>query len=334
MKKVSVVVSIYNAQEYLREMLDSLAFQSYPRGDLEIILVNDGSTDNTENICKEYCEKYSNFILINKQNGGISSARNAGLKVSTGEYITFVDSDDLCDKDYILLLVQGMERNNADLCCCGILEKTASGQTKYCYNEETVFSINDSDAYVDFFNAYWLPVTWNKLYKRSLIKENFIEGLNYDEDTVFNLAYLKNVKKIACLKECLYSYYIREKITSLTAKAKKNIFIESRKTNSYRINLSKELFNDKRCVYVACRKLVKAVFQEAETNYKNNMPKEEILKIISERFLDEEVIASLSNFAEVFDYDTVVKEIFENKEAEKLLDCAVNGFSKYINKKR
>ena len=334
MKKVSVVVSIYNAQEYLREMLESLAFQSYPQNFLEIVLVNDGSTDNTENICKEYCEKYSNFILINKQNGGISSARNAGLKVSTGEYITFVDSDDLCDKDYILLLVQGLEESGADLCCCGIIEKTVNGLTEYCYKEEKVFSINDSDAYVDFFNAYWLPVTWNKLYKRSLIKENFIEGLNYDEDTVFNLAYLKNVKKIVCLKECLYSYYIREKITSLTAKAKKNIFIESRKTNSYRINLSKELFNDKRCIYVACRKLVKAVFQEAETNYKNNMPKEEILKIISERFLDEEVIASLSNFAEVFDYDNIVKEIFENKEAEKLLDCAVNGFSKYINKKR
>lgn len=330
MKKVSIIVSIYNAEMFLREMLDSLVGQSYPKEFLEVILVNDGSTDTTIDICKTYCDKYDNFVLVNKENGGISSARNAGLKAASGEYVTFLDSDDFCNSNYVLLLVQGIEKESADLCCCGIIEKTSSEERMYCYDENKSFLITDKKAYIDFFNDYWLPVTWNKLYKKSLIAENFIEGLNYDEDTVFNLAYLKNVKKITCLKECLYSYYIREKSDSLTAKAQKNIFTESRKTNAYRINLSKEIFDDNRCVYVACRKLIKAVFQEAKMNYEKGMEREKILTIINERFSDSEVIASFSHFAEIFDYDVVIKEIFESKDEEKLLDCAVNGFSKYL----
>lgn len=330
MEKVSIVVSIYNAEDYLKDMLDSLVGQSYPKEFLEIVLVDDGSTDSSLSICKEYCEKFNCFKCITKVNGGISSARNAGLEIATGEYITFVDSDDFCDEAYIEKMVCALERENAELSCCGINEKRGECSTDYCYKQDKSFLITDKESYIDFFNAYWLPVTWNKLYIRKLIKERFVEGLSYDEDTVFNLAYLKNVKKIACIKECLYSYFIREKSNSLTAKAQKNIFTESRKTNAYRINLSKEIFDDDRCVYVACRKLIKAVFQEAKMNYERGMEKGDILKIINERFSDSEVIASFSHFAEIFDYDVVIKEIFESKDEEKLLDCAVNGFSKYL----
>lgn len=331
MEKVSVVVSIYNSEQYLAKLLDSLAAQSYPQDLLEIILVNDGSTDSSPQICQQYCEKYDNFKYISKPNGGISSARNAGLDAATGKYITFVDSDDICKKDYISKMASAMQQTGAELSCCGIHETTKQKITDYGFERNTLFSIQDKQTYVEFFNTYWLPVVWNKLYVKDLITEKFDEKISYDEDTVFNLNYLKNVKNIACIKDPLYYYIIREKSNSLTAQGKKDIFEKSKVTNKYRIELSEQIFGDKKCTYVACRKLIKAIFQEAQANQNANMPKAQILEIINTRLADPEVQKSFSYFTPIFDQDLVIKDILERGDAEKLLSCATNGFEQYLD---
>lgn len=330
MKKVSVIVSIYNSEKYLNDMLDCLVMQTYPSEYLEVILVNDGSFDTSASICKDYCLRYNNFKLINKQNGGISSARNAGFKVASGEYITFFDSDDTVDERFVEKMVEAFDISSAEIVCCGIKEKIDNVINEYGYNQNKTFSIKDEDAYVDFFNDYWLPVVWNKLYKKSLIEALFDENISYDEDTVFNLQYLKNVKSITCIKERLYTYYIRSNANSLTQQGKKNIFEKSKVTNKYRINLSKEIFTSDKAVYVACRKIIKAVFQEVQFNLNNGFNKTEIIDIIKMRLEDEDVINSFKYFTKIFDQDLVIKDIIINKDLEKLYDCAINGFDKYL----
>lgn len=330
MKKVSIVVSIYNSEKYLKDMLDCLVNQTYSKEFLEVILVNDGSTDSSRSICEYYCKCYDNFKLVNKQNGGISSARNAGYSVSSGDYITFFDSDDTVDFTYVEKMVEAFETGDSDIVCCGINEKVDNVINQYGYSKDKTFSIKDEDSYVDFFNDYWLPVVWNKLYKKSLIHVLFDENISYDEDTVFNLYYLKNVKSITCLKEKLYTYFIRSNGNSLTQQGKRNIFEKSKVTNKYRIILSKEIFTGDKAVYVACRKIIKAIFQEVQANFDSGMDKVEILNISKMRLEDEDVVNSFKYFTMIFDQDLVIRDIIINKDLEKLYDCAINGFDKYL----
>ena len=101
---ISVIVPVYNVEKYLEECLDSIQDQTY--SDIEVILVNDGSTDSSKEICKKYCKQDSRFLLINQENQGLSAARNKGVEISTGEYIVFVDSDDIIKTNYLEKLMQ------------------------------------------------------------------------------------------------------------------------------------------------------------------------------------------------------------------------------------
>lgn len=111
--KVSVIVPVYNVEKYLKRCLDSIINQTYKN--IEIILVNDGSKDNSRNICEEYEKKYENISLINQENGGLSAARNTGLKYVKGEAVTFVDSDDWLELDAIEYYVESMKKHNVDM---------------------------------------------------------------------------------------------------------------------------------------------------------------------------------------------------------------------------
>lgn len=116
MIKVSIIVPVYNVLEYLPECIESLLSQSYKN--YEIILVNDGSNDGSGNLCDEYTQNYENIFVLHKENGGISSARNAGLDLATGDYIAFVDSDDFVSSDYLKVMVDLIEKYDCDLVCC------------------------------------------------------------------------------------------------------------------------------------------------------------------------------------------------------------------------
>ena len=117
MEKLTVIVPVYNSSKYLKKCIESILEQTYVN--TEIILVNDGSTDNSIDICKEFKQIDNRIIVIDKENGGVASARNAGLEVATGSYVAFVDSDDYVEKDMYETMIEALNNNNADIVECG-----------------------------------------------------------------------------------------------------------------------------------------------------------------------------------------------------------------------
>ena len=210
--KVSVIVPVYNTEKYLRRCLDSLVNQTIE--DIEIIVINDCSPDNSKEILKEYEKKYKDKIKVfhNKTNKGIGYNRNYGIKKATGEYIGFVDSDDWVNETMYDKLYKKAKEDNLDLVLCNFhkmlekendLEEIASSEISYFKNTNLKQTPNL------LLDVELAP--WNKLYKKELIKEiTFPENLKY-EDTIFVLKAMARSKKIGMVDEKLNSYLVRSK---------------------------------------------------------------------------------------------------------------------------
>jgi glycosyltransferase involved in cell wall biosynthesis len=208
MPKVSVIVPVYNVEEYIEECLDSLVNQTME--DIEIIVVNDGSPDNSANIVVRYCKKYSNMTLINQENGGLSKARNTGLKAASGEYIFFLDSDDYLPLDSLEKMYTRAINDCSDLVIGAINNVTSTGISK---NTHQMFAVDRTTTYENFpVISENLGVT-NKLYKRELIFENnlyFIEERKNCEDIPFSFTAYSLANKISIVKDCIYYYRRRD----------------------------------------------------------------------------------------------------------------------------
>lgn len=167
--KISIIVPVYNVEKYLERCLDSILSQSFNA--FELILVNDGSTDNSYKICEKYSYNDKRIKLINKENGGLSSARNAGIEASQGEYIGFIDSDDYIDKFMYEILYNYAEKNKSDIVIC----KYKKVDANFGMNENLNYNVEEIN-YSNFQalnqlyeeNNIEFVVMWNKLYKRSL----------------------------------------------------------------------------------------------------------------------------------------------------------------------
>lgn len=165
---VSVIVPIYNVQKYLKKCIESIIGQSYKN--LEIILVNDGSTDDSPVICEEYKVKDSRITVIHKRNGGLSDARNAGLDICKGKYVFFVDSDDYIHPETIYEMLLQATQNNAEIVECGIYHTVENDDTTFAYArcEKIVKVYNHDDAVRNILDYHFSIVAWNKLYISSL----------------------------------------------------------------------------------------------------------------------------------------------------------------------
>ncbi|MDR2580768.1 MAG: glycosyltransferase [Fibromonadaceae bacterium] len=202
--KISVIVPVYNVEAYLPKCLDSILAQSHKN--LEIILINDGSPDNCPKICDEYAEKDSRIKVIHKKNGGVASARNAGLKISTGEYIAFVDSDDWIEPTMYSDLLDVCLNQNCDYVGCsakvhgGTEEQRggASGLVKF---------LTANEYFADYLNGNMFLTIWSRLCKREVcIDIEFPENRAFCEDGFIALPTLEKAKKIAFLEKALYNY--------------------------------------------------------------------------------------------------------------------------------
>ena len=166
--KVTVIVPVYNAELYLSECIDSIISQTYKN--LEIILVDDGSIDGSPAICDEYAEKDSRIKVIHKQNGGVSSARNAALDIMTGDYVTFVDGDDLINIHFIEVLLGLCQKDGSDMSYCGYVrfpnEEVPDINSNLRLQERTFYV--GYDAVNNFFTGWITPNVWNKLFKKHL----------------------------------------------------------------------------------------------------------------------------------------------------------------------
>lgn len=208
---VSVVVAIYNVSDYLKKCVDSILDQTYDK--LEIILVDDGSTDNSGEICDDY-EKADNRVLaLHKTNGGLSDARNAGIKKSTGEYITFIDGDDYIDRDYIETLIDSIRKYDSDISIVGHKIKYPKNIYEKRASKSEVFSPEDALREILYDREIDLSA-WGKLYKTSLFN-----GVRYPkgrlfEDSATTYLLFDKAKKISVAPKSKYNYIIRS--TSIT----------------------------------------------------------------------------------------------------------------------
>ena len=264
---ISVIVPVYKVEKYLDRCVESIVNQTYDN--LEIILVDDGSPDNCPQMCAEWAKKDERIKVVHKKNGGLSSARNAGLEAFTGEYVFFIDSDDFVELNMIENIYNYIISNDYDICVCNnyhddknynIIDSTKYNDLILLSNEEIICSFLDTTIF-DSYSAC------NKCYKSSIIRMyniRFDESNKWGEDLPFNYIYLKRCNKLISVSEAYYHYLI-EREDSITDKI--SVGRVTRFLN-YKFILSQESYNEKHNkialkkyaseILVCCRELIRS----------------------------------------------------------------------------
>ncbi len=256
---VTIVVPVYNGETYVKHCVEQIKGQTYKN--LEVIFVNDGSTDDSAQVIQEAIKEDDRFNLINKENGGTSTTRNKGIDNAHGEYIAFFDCDDEYEPDMIREMVFAIEENDADLVSVGYYFKieTNNGET---YLEEKKYpfrffkSFDDMKAeYVALWDKDMFYNVWNKLYRMSIINQYHIRyrvGHVYTEDRVFNRSFLSCCNGVVILDKCLY-YYVRERAGSTSERYwDKNFDVRLKEYNELKEHFrDRQLWNKESREYVS-----------------------------------------------------------------------------------
>ncbi len=206
-EKVSIIIPVYNTEKYLKKCIESLIKQTY--SNIEIILINDGSTDNSRNICIELKNKDKRIIFLEQKNKGVSAARNFGLKNAKGNFITFVDSDDYVHKDYVKKMLECIIKYNADICECSVqkIDEQNHNLDKIILKDE-IMNQKDfiKEKYANLNNI--TDFVTHKLFKKSILNKEQFPQFNYSEDYIFLTYVLENTNRVVILKNILYYYLI------------------------------------------------------------------------------------------------------------------------------
>lgn len=266
---ISVIIPVYNVESYLHQCIDSVLAQTYQ--DFELLLIDDGSTDGSGAICDAYAAKDARVQVFHKENGGVSSARNIGINNSTGEWITFVDSDDWIAKECLNILIgKELQQTDSDFVVASYLD------VKVIKEEEKSFKFSEILSQKKFVEKYpILPLystPFAKLFKRSIIVDNNINfdiTLNFAEDTIFILSYLKYCRKIETRMQIIYFH--REVLNSLTYKKQ---FIYSEDVNLLNIvtshlnliDIDNKIVEKRKVYYIA--RVLNAIYKDNSLNYK------------------------------------------------------------------
>lgn len=217
MKKVSIIIPVYNMEQYINECYESIINQTYQN--LEILFIDDGSTDCSGLLCDEFQRKDKRVKTIHKTNSGVSATRNKGLLNATGDYVAFVDPDDILDVDMIQKLVSCIEERNVDAAFCRFhIDHIEEGSRPYYQAIEVEEGDADHALYQLFTKCAYGTMVWNKVFKRELIYRRegiieFDETLKCGEDEVWLIEVIKNASKIGYLSDELYYWRVREEST-------------------------------------------------------------------------------------------------------------------------
>lgn len=252
--KISVIIPVYNIECYLEKCIMSVLEQSYKN--IEVILVDDGSKDQSGTICDEFCNNDQRVKVIHKTNGGLSSARNAGIQASEGEYLCFIDGDDYIHPQMIECLWNSISYANAQMAVC---------QFKYVYeNEKVEYDLNDSNNKLTVFNRVEASellfsktpvsvVAWNKLYKRSLFDRiNYPEFLKTREDEYIIHYLVYECEKVVYTSKELY-YYIQRNTSIMGSKSlvpKKDIIVALYDRYCFYLKVKEKELSKKACEYL------------------------------------------------------------------------------------
>lgn len=237
MPKVTVIVPIYNVEKYLARCIDSLVNQTL--NEIEIVLVNDGTKDSSGKIAMQYAKQYKEKIIyLEKENGGLSDARNYGLAYAKGEYIAFLDSDDYIEKDAYEKMYEKAKLENADYVECDFIWEYPNKKRK-----DKCYQYNNKKEMLAFARV----VAWNKLIKREIIEENnirFPKGLRY-EDIEFTYKLIPHLNKICYVDQC-FIHYIQRKNSIANVQNEKTAEIFEILDNVIRYYKEKNLFEEYR----------------------------------------------------------------------------------------
>lgn len=224
---LSIIVPVYNGENFIEDCIDSIINQTLK--DIEILIINDGSKDNTLNIIESIAKSDSRIKILNQKNSGVSAARNNGISKSRGKYITFVDADDYIDKTMYEKMYKKAEEFNSDIVICNVND-VLNGNKKVSLNlNEGIIDIRKLTESEFLSNEYFKLGTavWHKIFKSNLIKENKIKFINYSEvaseDTLFNYEAMLKAKRLYCIEEALYDYKINENSLTKSKSAKENM---------------------------------------------------------------------------------------------------------------
>lgn len=209
MKKLSVIITAYNVESYIEECVKSVCNQTYRN--LEIIIVDDGSTDQSGTICENFAKEDERITVIHRPNGGVSLARNIGLAASSGEYIAFVDGDDYLDTSMYESLVSCIEQYSSQMAVCSFYFTYGAKKKKYkkCMQDGEYVPTEYLQAWMKTPFDYYYSVVWNKIFRLDVMKENklwFDETLIVMEDLKLTLELLSHITSIAVCAKALYCY--------------------------------------------------------------------------------------------------------------------------------
>lgn len=234
---ISVIVPIYNVEKYLARCVDSIVNQTYKN--LEIILVDDGSPDLCPQMCDDYAEKESRIKVVHKKNGGLSDARNAGMAVATGKYISFIDSDDYVSDDFFECLLDVMNKENSDIVECSVVKFYEDNRFDEFSDDLSVKTYDTQDAMSALIaeNPFHQHV-WNKLYKIELVKDIPYAVGKLNEDEFWTYQVFGRANKVARLNKTMYYYFQRNssimgvgynirRLDALEGKANRQKYIEN-----------------------------------------------------------------------------------------------------------
>lgn len=216
---VSIIVPVYNAEKRLEICVESIMNQTYKN--LEIILIDDGSKDNSGSICDRLAQMDNRIRVFHIENGGVSNARNFGLKNANGKYIQFVDSDDSLPETAVQDKVECIQKNNSQLIVANYFKECGDEKNIVDFGLKGQYSLED---FIKFFigkhaQSLYFGAIWNKLYITDIIKNNsiaFSPEISLGEDFIFNLEYLKHCEKIFVMEKPLYNYFIDMSVKSLS----------------------------------------------------------------------------------------------------------------------
>ena len=234
MPEISVIVPVYNVENKIRRCVDSILAQTFT--DFELLLVDDGSTDGSGDICDDYSEQDDRIKTIRQDNGGVSCARNTGIKASIGKYISFIDSDDYVEPDYLMVLYQGIKI--AQLSICGVYYCRDGIEEKSAQKEFNDFSLrlhDSTDLLAELLRDRRFNYVYSKLYLRKIIIDNdilFDVDITLGEDTVFVMDYLCHISSVYIIGKAYYNY-IRYDGNTLTTQFREDSYKQYTYINDY-----------------------------------------------------------------------------------------------------
>ena len=209
---VSIIVPVYNVKKYLERCVNSIINQTYKK--LEIILIDDGSTDGSGYLCDELKEKDSRIVVIHQKNEGVSNSRNKGIKISTGKYIGFVDSDDYIEKNMVKQLYKNATKTGSDISMCGynIIKEDSNNYVKRKKDGEKKLLVSKNiDLFYKMTNRTSKGFMWNKLFSREIFNNiEFNKNIKMCEDLLVNIQISNNMKKFCYDDIHLYNYVMRD----------------------------------------------------------------------------------------------------------------------------